>query len=520
MMKNRVVFIIRDGWGINKNPEYNAVANARTPNIDAYLGKYPHTVLAAAGTAVGLPEGYQGSSEVGHLNMGAGRIVEQEITRINTALKNGDFFKRPAFKHVIENCKKNNSALHIMGLVQDEGVHAHQDHLFAIMEYAKAAGLDKLYIHYFADGRDTAPRSTFEYLQVLEAKIAELQLGEIVTLMGRYYSMDRAQDWELTTRAYNALTKAEGIRVKSAEEAIQRAYDNDTTPDGSEMFDEYIPPSIIGDFSGIANGDSVIHFNYRQDRAIQLTRAFVDDDYPGKRDGKLNIVYAGLTRYYDSFPYNILEAMGSGGGMHNILGEVLSREGLSQLRISETQKFRHVTSFFNGKLIKPFLHEDRIEVKSEFDPAMFARHPEMNACDVAREVVAAIDSAEYDLVVINFANCDMVGHTGDYSAATKAVEIVDECVGQVVKKSLEKGYIALISADHGNAEEMIDYNTGLTKTSHTKNPVEFIYVANEVSGIRLRDKGILSDIAPTILQLLEIDKPVEMTANSLIIQEA
>ncbi len=372
-MRSRVVLIIRDGWGINKNPQYNAVANAHTPNTDTYLKNYPHTGLEAAGLAVGLPEGYQGSSEVGHLNMGAGRIVEQEITRINNSIKTGDLFNKPALQNIISNCKRNNSALHIMGLVQDEGVHAHYDHLFAIMEYAKKQGVSKLYIHYFADGRDTPPRSALDYLRALEGKIAELQIGEIATLMGRYYPMDRSRNWKLTSKAYDALTKAEGIRVKSAREAIERAYDNDKTPAGTEMFDEYIPPSIIGDFSGIKDGDSVIYFNYRQDRAIQLTCAFVDEGYPGQRWKKLDIAYAGLTRYYDSFPYNILEPMDSGDSMKCILGEIISNYGLKQLRISETQKFRHVTSFFNGKLIKPFQNEDRIEVKSEFDPAMFAR---------------------------------------------------------------------------------------------------------------------------------------------------
>lgn len=515
-MQNRVVLIIRDGWGINKNPEYNAVANADTPHIDAYLNKYPHTILEAAGLAVGLPEGCQGSSEVGHLNMGAGRIVEQEITRINNSIKTGDFFNKPALQNVISNCRQNNSALHLMALVQDEGVHAHYNHLFAIMEYAKKQGIDKLYIHYFADGRDTPPRSTLDYLRVLEDKISALQIGEIATLMGRYYSMDRSKNWEITSLAYDTLTKAEGIRVKSAREAIERAYNNDKAPDGTQMFDEYIPPSIIGDFAGIKDGDSVIHCNYRQDRAIQLTCAFVDDVYPGQRWKKLNIAYAGLTRYYDSFPYNILEAMDSGDDMKCILGEVVSKCGLNQLRISETQKYRHVTSFFNGKLIKPFPNEDRIEIKSEIDPAMFAKHPEMNAYDVACGAFVAIEFEKYDLIVINFANPDIVGHTGDYEAAKKAVEVVDECVGQVVDSALKKGYVALITADHGNAEEMIDYDTGLTKTSHTKNPVEFICIANDAAGVRLRDKGILSDIAPTILQLMGIDKPAEMTARSLI----
>jgi 2,3-bisphosphoglycerate-independent phosphoglycerate mutase len=517
-MKRSIVLVIRDGWGINPNADHNAVANANTPNVNSLLEKYPNNVLAAAGSAVGLPDGYQGSSEVGHLNMGAGRIVEQELKRINDSIEEGTFFKNPNFQRAIRKCKENNSSLHIMGLVQDEGVHAHQDHLFAIMKYAKQEGIKKLFIHFFSDGRDTPPRSALEFVRILAEKIKEYQIGEIATLMGRYYAMDRGENWHLTTRAYNALTKADGIKVKSAEEAITRAYDNDKTPDGVAMFDEYIPPSIIGDFSGIKEGDSVIFFNYRQDRAIQLTKAFVEDDYPGERWKKLNIVYCGLTRYYDTFPFNILGAIDQTGEMDNLLGQVISENGLRQLRISETQKFRHVTSFFNGKLIGPFPGEERIEIKSIYDPATFAEHPEMNAREVTEAVIKEIEVGRFDLIVLNFANCDMVGHTGDYLAAIKAVEIVDECVGRVVGVTLARRGIALVTADHGNAEEMVDYQTGLPKTAHTKNPVEFIYVADDYQEIRLKDRGILADIAPTILHLLGIEKPRDMTAENLIIQ--
>jgi 2,3-bisphosphoglycerate-independent phosphoglycerate mutase len=334
--------------------------------------------------------------------------------------------------------------------------------------------------------------------------------------MGRYYAMDRGENWNLTTIAYNTLTKAEGIRVNSAETAIKRAYDNDKTPDGSEMFDEYIPPSVIGEFSGIKDGDSVIHFNYRQDRAIQLTKAFVEEKYPGERWEKLAIVYCGLTRYYDAFRFNILPAIDEAKEMKNLLGEVISRNGLSQLRISETQKFRHVTSFFNGKLIDPFENEERIEIKSIYDPATFAEHPEMNALDIMEAVVKEIKTGKFALTVVNFANCDMVGHTGNYEAAVKAVEIVDKCVGGVVNAALAQNGIALVTADHGNAEEMIDYETGLTKTSHTTNLVEFIYAAGDHETVRLRPEGILSDIAPTILHLLEIKPPADMSAKNLI----
>jgi len=514
-MKKRVVLIIRDGWGINSNSEYNAVTNANTPNMDLYLKKYPNAVLDAAGLAVGLPAGYQGSSEVGHLNIGAGRIVEQELKRINDAIDSSLLFENYNIQKAINNCRMNNSSLHVMGLVQNEGVHAHQEHLFAIMRYAKEQDIKKLYIHFFADGRDTPPRSALNFLRAVNEKIQEYQIGEIVTLMGRYYAMDRARSWHLTTQAYNTLTKAEGIKVNTPEEAIKRAYENDIAPDGSEMTDEYIPPTIIDGFSGIKDGDSVVHFNYRQDRAIQLTQAFIEDEYPGQRWKKLNIVYCGLTRYYDAFPFFVLEPMDESEGMHNLLGQVISDNGLTQLRISETQKFRHVTSFFNGKLIEPFKNESRIEVKSIYDPATFAEHPEMNAYDVTERVIEEINSNKFDVIILNFANCDMVGHTGNYESAIKAVEVVDECVGKVVEEILSQDGIALVTADHGNVEEMIDYNTGLPKTAHTKNPVEFIYIANDYKNIKLKN-GILSDIATTILFLLGIEKPKEMTSQNLI----
>lgn len=516
-MQKSIVLIIRDGWGINPNPDYNAVKNAHTPNTDSLLKKYPNTILEASGKSVGLPDGYQGSSEVGHLNMGAGRIVEQEMTKIMNDIQAGHFFNSPVFQKAIKNVLVNNSALHVMGLVQDEGVHAHQDHLFAIMKYAKERGVRKLYIHFFADGRDTAPKSVQGYIGTLKEKIEEYKIGEIATIIGRYYAMDRGKNWQLTTTAYDAITKGQGTRIENIEEAIQDAYKT-KTPNGKEMFDEYIPPLIVGNYEGIKDGDSVIHFNYRQDRAIQLTMAFVENDYPGERWKKFDIVYCGLTRYYDTFPYNMLEPMDDRGGMDNLLGEILSKKGLKQIRLAETQKFRHVTSFFNGKSTKPFPGEEQIEIAGTFDPATFADHPEMNAYDVTNEAVKRINSNEFSLMIINLANCDMVGHTGDYEAAKRAVEVVDECVGTLVEKILSENKIALITADHGNAEEMIDYKTGIPKTSHTKNPVEFIYVAEDHSDIKLIERGTLSDIAPTILYLLGIEKPAEMTSNNLIIR--
>lgn len=514
-MKRKILLIIRDGWGINKREEYNAVRHARTPNINSYLKRYPSTVLQSSGSAVGLPDGYQGSSEVGHLNMGAGRIVEQELKKINDLIETGKFFENKIFQRAINNCIEKKSNLHIMGLVQDEGVHSHFDHLFSIMKYAKNAGIKNLCIHFFSDGRDTPPKSAMNYLNIVKDKIKEYGIGKISTFTGRYYAMDRARNWALTTYAYNALTKAEGLRVGTPEMAIERSYMNDKTPDGVEMFDEYIPPTIIGDFLGIKDNDSVIHFNYRQDRAIQLTKAFVDDNYPGERWKKLDIVYCGLTRYYDEFKDYILEPMDESLGMKNLLGEVLSRNGLKQLRIAETQKFRHVTSFFNGKLIKPFENEDTVEIKSMYDPSSFAKFPQMNAYDVTDRIIQEIEKEYYDFIVLNYANCDMVGHTGNFNAAIRAVEIVDECVGKVVNKFVKNNNIAIVTADHGNAEEMIDYETGLVKTSHTKNPVEIILIGMEKK-IKLKSRGVLGDIAPTILYLFDIEKPVEMTCQSLI----
>ncbi|MBT3881119.1 MAG: 2,3-bisphosphoglycerate-independent phosphoglycerate mutase [Candidatus Scalindua sp.] len=518
-MQKSIVLIIRDGWGINPNPDHNAIKNAHTPITDALLESYPNTILEASGTAVGLPDGYQGSSEVGHLNIGAGRIVEQEITKITNNIRDGSFFKSSIFQKAINNVLENSSSLHLMGLVQDEGVHAHQDHLFSIMKYAKEKGVARLYIHFFADGRDSAPKSALNYIRTLKEKIDEYGIGEIATFMGRYYAMDRGKEWRLTTTAYDAITKGEGKKIESEEnleDAIQEVYKT-KTPNDKEMFDEYIPPMIIGDYEGVKDGDSVIHFNYRQDRAIQLTKAFVEDNYPGERWKKLDIVYCGLTRYYDTFPYNILEPMDDSGGMNNLLSQILSQKGLKQIRISETQKYSHVTSFVNGKRTEPFPGEEQIEIKGTFDPATFADHPEMNAYEVTDEAVKRINSNEFSLMIINLANCDMVGHTGNYEAAMKAVEVVDECVGILTEAILLKGKIALITADHGNADEMIDYKTGIPKTSHTKNPVEFIYIAKDHENIKLLERGTLSDIAPTILHLLDIEKPVEMTSNNLII---
>jgi len=516
-MRRPVALIIRDGWGLRKEKEGNAVAAAATPNIDSYKAGYPWTVLDCAGEAVGLPGGYQGSSEVGHLNMGAGRIVVQELKRIDDGLRTGELFKGAVWHSLLEGWKSNRSTLHLLGLLQDEGVHAHQEHLFKILRRARLEYSEgRIVLHPFLDGRDTPPRSTLEYFAKLRLVMAEVGGCVIGTIMGRYYGMDRSQNWRLTDTAYHCLVAGEGRRAAIAEEAVKESYATDRTPDGVEMFDEYVPPYCIGDYNGMHDGDAVLHTNYRQDRAMQLSAAFCDPDYPGHRKSRPNVKYVGLTRYYDEFKDYIIGPMDSGGGMDNLLGKVISDAGLRQLRIAETQKFRHVTSFFNGKSTTPFRNEDQVEIPSLLDPATYASHPEMDAYTVTDEVLRRLEDNPCDFISMNYANGDMVGHTGNFEAARKAIEVVDECVGRVVEKLLSLSAQILITSDHGNAEEMIDLQTGMVKTSHTLNPVECIYVAEESPGRKLLPRGKLSDIAPTILCLLGLDIPEEMTADNLI----
>ena len=517
MAKNKVLLIVRDGWGMYRPDKYNAVRNAKTPNMTRFLKQYPNSVLEPAGESVGLPKGYQGSSEVGHLNMGAGRIVIQELKRIKDMIEDGTFFACPALAAALDNCVKKGSALHLMGLVQDEGVHAHQDHLYSIMREAKKRGIKQVWVHFFSDGRDTPPRSALAFVKMLDEVIKEVGNAAVGTLMGRYYAMDRGEKWSLVDQTYDTLTKAEGPKAKSAEAALEAAYASLKNPNGQPIVDEYIPPTVIEGYPGMKDGDSVVHFNFRQDRAIQLTKCFVEDNYPGKRWKKLDVVYCGLTRYYDEFKFSALPPMDEGGGMNNLLGEVISAAGLRQLRLAETQKFKHVTSFFNGKRTEPYAGEDQVEIKGSWDPATFGEHPEMDAPRVRERALAEIASGKYDFIVVNFANCDMVGHTGIYESAVKAVQITDEAVGQLAAAALKAGYVTMVSSDHGNAEEMWDYKIDMPKTSHTTNPVEFIYIAGDVSGVKLRPHGILSDIAPTVLEVLGLPQPKDMTSGSLLV---
>jgi len=516
-MRRPVALIIRDGWGLSKEKEGNAVAAAATLNIDSYKRKYPWTILECAGEPVGLPEGYQGSSEVGHLNIGAGRVVVQELKRIDGGLLTGELFERNKWKKLVDNWREHSGRLHLLGLLQDEGVHAHQEHLFKIMRRARSeVPSGSIVIHPFLDGRDTAPRSALEYLAKLGRVMREVGNCRVGTVMGRYYAMDRSKNWELTDTAYLCIVCAEGRKADTAETAVKESYDRDKTPDQVKMFDEYIPPYCIGDYSGVRDGDSVLHTNYRQDRAIQLARAFVDPDYRGNLRVRPAVAFVGLTRYFNEFADYLMGPIDEGSGMKNLLGEVISKAGLKQLRIAETQKFRHVTSFFNGKSTEPHEGEDQVDIKSRFDPATFASHPEMEAHNVTAEILRRLVNNPYAFIVVNYANGDMVGHTGDLGAAKKAIEVVDECVGNLASRLLELDAHVLITADHGNSEQMVEGETGMTKTSHTLNPVEFIYVAKDSPGSKLLPHGKLADIAPTVLYLLGLEIPDEMTADNLI----
>jgi 2,3-bisphosphoglycerate-independent phosphoglycerate mutase len=512
-----VCVIVRDGWGHNENPKGNAVLAARTPHLDAYLTSFPWTLLQASGEAVGLPEGYQGSSEVGHLNMGAGRIVIQELKRIDDALRDGSFFDTPPWAFLMNAWLRKKGRLHLLGLLQDEGVHAHQEHLFKIMARARSEWPGgEIVVHPFLDGRDTPPRSCLEYLAKLDKVIEKTGKCSVGTIMGRYYAMDRSREWALTDKAYNCLVAAEGRRAPTPQAAVTESYQQDQTPDNVEMFDEYIPPYCIGGYSMVEDGDCILHTNYRQDRAIQLSKAFVDPNYPGTlRRKPADLTYLGMTQYYDEFDQYLMEPMVDNVKMNHLLGEVISAAGFRQLRISETQKFRHVTSFFNGKSTTPYANEDDVEIKGRFDPALFASHPEMEAYRITEDLLTRLRGNPYQFILVNFANGDMVGHTGNFEAARRAIEVVDDCLGKLVGRLLELDFHVLITADHGNAEQMIDYETEMVKTSHTTFPVECIYAAKDSPGKRLIKNGKLADIAPTVLRLLNLDIPTDMTAQLL-----
>ncbi|NQT64003.1 MAG: 2,3-bisphosphoglycerate-independent phosphoglycerate mutase [Candidatus Marinimicrobia bacterium] len=513
-----VVLIVLDGVGYTERTEGNAVLAANTPNLDSYRKKYPLSLLGASGEAVGLPAGFQGSSEVGHLSMGAGKVVIQELKRINDQLESGQIYNSDLWKTMMQQWSEKNSTFHLFGLLQDEGVHAHYDHLFKFIRQASFENPGgKIVIHPFLDGRDTPPRSALEHLSKLEQVMSEVDNVSIGTLMGRYYGMDRGKVWEITDRGYDCIVSGKGRPMTSATEAIQASWENDKTPSGVDMFDEYVEPLVMEGYMGIHDGDVVLHTNYRQDRATQLTLAFTAKDYPGAPKPELDIIYAGMTAYYDGFDNFLLADAGGDAAEPSVtVGQLIAEAGLHQLRMAETQKFPHVTSFFNGKLTTPYKNEDREELKGRFDPASFADHPEMEAHQVTERFLEKLEEDKYDFIMVNYANGDMVGHTGNFDAGVKAVEVLDECIGQIIPAILTRGGQILMTADHGNVDQMVDYETGAVRTSHSLNPVELLYIADESQlSVELSD-GCLSDIGVTVLNLLKIEVAPEMDARVLI----
>ncbi|MBR7039058.1 MAG: 2,3-bisphosphoglycerate-independent phosphoglycerate mutase [Oscillospiraceae bacterium] len=505
MAKKPVALIIMDGYGYNPDSYGNAIMAAKKPNLDRYM-QGPHTIIGASGIDVGLPDGQMGNSEVGHTNIGAGRIVYQQLVKITKSIEDGDFFKNPAMVHSMENAKKNGTALHIMGLLSPGGVHSHMTHIFGIVEMAKRFGLEKVYIHAFLDGRDVPPSSAAEYMEETVAKLGEIGLGKIGVISGRFYAMDRDNAWDRVEKAYAALVYGEGVQETDPVQAIKNSYANEVT-------DEFMLPTVIAGSEPIREGDSVVFANFRPDRARQITRAFVDPEFQGfeRRNGYFPVHFVCMAQYDATMPN--VEVAFPPEELTMTMGEYLAKCGKTQLRIAETQKYAHVTFFFNGGEEKTFEGEDRILIKSP-DVETFDMKPEMSAYEVCDAVCGAIDSDKYDVIILNYANCDMVGHTGVFDAAVKAVEAVDECVGRMVDKIVAKGGVALITADHGNADKMMEPD-GSPFTAHTTNPVPFIVVG--AGDVQVREGGVLADLAPTMLKIMGLPQPAEMTGKSLIL---
>lgn len=503
MAKKPVALIIMDGFGYNPDDYGNAIRAAKKPNLDKYM-KGPHTIIGASGLDVGLPDGQMGNSEVGHTNIGAGRIVYQMLVKISKSIKDGDFFENKALLDAMKNCKEKNSSLHLMGLLSPGGVHSHMEHLYGLLEMATKNGLDKVYVHAFLDGRDVPPSSAAEYMEEAVAEINKIGVGSVATISGRFYAMDRDNAWDRVEKAYNALVFGEGVQETDPVEAIRNSYANDVT-------DEFMLPTVVDKNGMIKADDSVVFFNFRPDRARQLTRTFVDPEFTGftRKNGYFPVHFVCMAQYDAAMP-NVSVAFPP-EQLVMTLGEYLSKSGKTQLRIAETQKYAHVTFFFNGGEEKQFEGEERILIKSP-DVETFDMKPEMSAFEVTDAVVDAINSDKYDVIILNYANCDMVGHTGIFDAAKTAVEAVDTCVGRMVDAILAKGGAALITADHGNADKMYEPD-GSAFTAHTTNPVPFIVVGEDCE---LREGGVLADIAPTILQLVGLPQPEEMTGKSLI----
>lgn len=508
-VKRPLLLMILDGFGLGPPGESNAISQGRMTNYRRLLQAYPHTRLQASGEAVGLPVGQMGNSEVGHLNIGAGRIVYQELTRISKAIKDGSFFSNQVLREAVRAARVKDGKLHLMGLVSDGGVHSHLDHLYAFLELARREGLERVYIHAFLDGRDVPPTSAAGYLEQVEAECRRRGIGEIASIMGRFYAMDRDRRWQRVEQAYRALVSGEGHQAPSVKEAIQRSYARDIT-------DEFVEPVLVTrsgrPLALVQDNDSVVFFNFRADRAREITRAFVERDFmPFPRPGgRLDIHFVCLTQYDVTipapvgFPPQVLE---------NVLGEVIATAGLKQLRIAETEKYAHVTFFFNGGVEEPFLGEDRLLIPSP-KVTTYDQKPAMSACEVTDAVLRRLD--EYNFIVLNFANPDMVGHTGNLAAAIAAVIAVDDCLGRIVAAMQERGAPLLVTADHGNAEEMREPDGG-PHTAHTTNLVPFIIVDDSLRGVALREGG-LEDVAPTVLDMMGLTVPAEMTGKSLIIK--
>ena len=512
MSKKPTVLLILDGYGLNDKSEGNAVAQAKTPVMDKLMKEYPYVKGYASGMAVGLPDGQMGNSEVGHLNMGAGRIVYQELTRITKEIEDGSFFENEALLSAVNNCKENGSALHLFGLLSNGGVHSHNTHLYGILELAKRNGLDKVYVHAFLDGRDTAPASGKEFMQELCDKMQEIGIGKVASVSGRYYAMDRDNNWDRVEKAYNAITKAEGNKCDDPVKAIEKSYSEDVT-------DEFVVPVVIennGETATVQDKDSIIFFNFRPDRAREMTRAFCMDDFDGfNRGARKDVKFVCFTEYDVTIPNKVIAF--NKVSLNNTFGEFLAANNKTQARIAETEKYAHVTFFFNGGVEEPNKDETRILVYSPKYVPTYDKKPRMSAYTVCDELCKAITSDKYDVIICNFANPDMVGHTGVMDAAIKAIEVIDECVGEVVEFIKEVDGQLFICADHGNAEQLIDYETGDSYTAHTTNPVPFILV-NADPSYKLRENGCLADIAPTLIELMGMKQPEEMTGKSLLIK--
>ena len=502
-MNRPLMLMILDGFGVG-DKYGNAIKAANTPNIDRIFSQNPITQIGASGLDVGLPDGQMGNSEVGHTNIGAGRIVYQELTRISKSIEDGDFFKNPAFLQAIKNVKENNSALHLIGLLSDGGVHSHCSHLYALLELAKKHNIENVYVHAILDGRDVSPTSGKDFILDCQQHMDKIGVGKIATIMGRYYAMDRDNRWDRVEKAYAAMVYGTGNKNTSALDAIEKSYSDGAT-------DEFVFPTVCDDNAKVSQNDSIIFFNFRPDRAREITRSFVAPDFHGfeRKNGMLHPTYVCMTQYDVTIP-NVLVAF-KPQSLNNTFGEYIAKQGLTQLRIAETEKYAHVTFFFNGGIEEPYLEEDRILIASP-KVATYDLQPEMSAYEITEKVVNQLDSKKHDVIILNFANCDMVGHTGVFPAAVSAVEAVDKCVGKIADKIEQLGGILIITADHGNADKMYEEN-GSPFTAHTTNPVPFCVVGYPCN---LRNGGKLADIAPTMLEILGIKKPEEMSGSSLL----